>query len=56
VDQGGRLESLSGRFLSEPGGGEAPQLVVNQEHELRRPRIALFDRRQDAADFVHHGG
>ena len=30
VDQGGRLERLPGRLAGQPGGGELPQLVVDE--------------------------
>jgi hypothetical protein len=54
VDQGGRLEGLAGLLLDQPGGGQFPQLVVDQGQQLaRRLRVALLDRRENAGDVVH---
>src|SRR4051794_20163472 len=54
VDQAGGLERLAGRLAVHHPGGELAQLVVDQGQELfGRHRVALFDGREDAGNFVH---
>src|SRR5206468_11599450 len=54
VNQGGGLERLPRRLVSQLPGGQLAQLVVDQRQELTGGvRVALIDRGQDAGYFAH---
>src|SRR5262245_61723004 len=54
MHKGGRLQRLARLFLSELGGGQLTQFVVNQRQKLRGScRISPVDRRENAGDVVH---
>lgn len=55
VDQGGRVERLTGLFVAQPLGRQATQLVVHERQQLARgPRLAPRDRIENAR-YVAHG-
>jgi hypothetical protein len=54
MNQCGRLESVARSFVGQPCSRQYPQFVVDQRQQLRgRVRVAGFDARQDACNFVH---
>ena len=54
MHQCGRLERLAGSFLGHFGGGQLPQLLVDQWQEFfRGPGIPGLHRVQDAGDVAH---
>ena len=56
MDQGGRLEGVAGRLGRQPGGGELPQLVVDEREQLGRGlRVAGRGRVEESGDVGHVG-
>jgi hypothetical protein len=54
VHEGGGLEGLAGLFLSQPGGGQAAQLFIDQREQFGAGAgIALLNGREDARDVAH---
>jgi hypothetical protein len=54
VDEGGGLKRLTGLLLSEFGGGQFAELVIDEGQELLGSvRIARFDLGEDAGDVGH---
>src|SRR5262245_35938207 len=57
VHQRGRLERLAGPLLGQPLGRQLAELVVDQREQLlARPRLPVFDGREDASDVVRRRG
>lgn len=54
VDEGRGLESLTGRFLGEAGGGQFSQLLIDQREKFfRRASVAVLDPAQQDRDVAH---
>ena len=54
VDEGGRLEGVPGLLVGQAGGGELPQLVVDEREQVGRGRrVALLDGVQELGDVGH---
>src|SRR5262249_5264673 len=57
VDQGRRLERVTGPLLGQSPGGELAQLVVDKRQQsLTCVAVAVLDGGEDTGDLVHHGG